>query len=404
MSETLSANGERIEARVSRHWFAFVRDGGRVALVGVIPLLILLWLMQGPLGDFVPLNHGVMLALLGLWALLVWIALAMIWTLHFLDMLIISDRRIIRVEQLAPFSRSVSEFPLERIEAAEAQKSGFLQTFFNFGSIVMYVAGPTESTLSMDDVPHPESVRELIFRNIGGVAKLAEANAAQQKLLHTISHEVKAHLSKNEAALASIVEGDFGDAPQPLKSMAGAALADTRKGVDMVIDLLSASNFKTGSVSYAKKPFDLKAAVLDIAAELRPDAERKKLALECVVKDGEYLLNGDEEKIRRHVIRNLIDNAIRYTPSGSVRVLLARAEANFVLLVADSGVGIAQEDFSRLFTEGGKGVRSTEVNPASTGFGLFVAKSVVEAHGGRIWAESEGAGKGSRFYASFPAA
>ncbi len=70
--------------------------------------------------------------------------------------------------------------------------------------------------------------------------------------------------------------------------------------------------------------------------------------------------------------------------------------------VVDTGVGITPEDMSRLFTAGGHGKDSIHINVHSTGYGLFIAKSVVEAHGGRIWAESEGTGKGSRFVVELP--
>ena len=70
----------------------------------------------------------------------------------------------------------------------------------------------------------------------------------------------------------------------------------------------------------------------------------------------------------------------------------------------DSGVGITPEDMSNLFTEGGHGKDSIKINVHSTGYGLFIAKEVVEASGGKIWAESQGAGKGSRFIVELPAA
>ena len=68
------------------------------------------------------------------------------------------------------------------------------------------------------------------------------------------------------------------------------------------------------------------------------------------------------------------------------------------------GVGITPEDMQRLFTEGGHGKDSLKINVHSTGYGLYIAKSIVVAHGGKIWAESAGAGKGSRFVVELPAA
>ena len=114
-------------------------------------------------------------------------------------------------------------------------------------------------------------------------------------------------------------------------------------------------------------------------------------------------MEGDEEKIREHVIRNLIDNAIRYTPTGSIHVKLSDGDGKIHFSVKDSGVGITPEDMSNLFTEGGHGKDSIKVNVHSTGYGLFIARQVVEASGGNISAQSEGAGKGSRFIVELPA-
>ena len=114
------------------------------------------------------------------------------------------------------------------------------------------------------------------------------------------------------------------------------------------------------------------------------------------------MLDGDEEKIRRHVIRNIIDNSIKYTPHGSVRVNLGRDGSKMHLVISDTGVGITPEDMKHLFTEGGHGKDSIKVNVHSTGYGLFIAKQIVEAHGGKIWADSDGEDKGSRFIIELP--
>jgi signal transduction histidine kinase len=71
--------------------------------------------------------------------------------------------------------------------------------------------------------------------------------------------------------------------------------------------------------------------------------------------------------------------------------------------VEDTGVGITKEDMACLFTEGGHGKESQKVNVESTGFGLYIVKSIIEAHKGKVWAESDGAGKGSRFIVELPA-
>ena len=87
-----------------------------------------------------------------------------------------------------------------------------------------------------------------------------------------------------------------------------------------------------------------------------------------------------------------------------MRVEISKTDNALRMTVTDTGVGITPEDMTRLFKEGGHGSDSIKVNVHSTGYGLYIAKSIVEAHGGKIWAESEGAGKGSRFIVELPVA
>src|SRR3989338_1381426 len=232
--------------------------------------------------------------------------------------------------------------------------------------------------------------------------ELEIVNQQQESLLHFISHEIKGYLTESQAGFASIVEGDFGAVPEAVRTMSAKALSSVRRGVATVMDILAASNLKKGTVAYAKKKFDFRTAIREIVLELKPIADEKRLAIELRIGDGAFLFEGDEKKIRRHVLRNLIDNAIRYTPSGSVKVGLFDGEV-IRFSVEDSGVGIATDDMPKLFTAGGHGKDSIKVNVHSTGYGIFIAKQVVEAHGGRIWAESKGEGKGSIFIVEFTA-
>ncbi len=233
--------------------------------------------------------------------------------------------------------------------------------------------------------------------------ELTVANAQQEGLLHFISHEIKGYLTKNEAAFDAIRSGDFGEVTPQLHDMSTSALADTRKGVATVMDILDASNMKKGTVSYKKASFDLSQSIQSVVNDLTSAAREKGILLSYKKPlEGACTFDGDQEKIERHVLRNIIDNSIKYTPSGSVMVSLEKTDAGYRFTVADTGVGISEEDKMRLFTEGGHGKDSIKVNVHSTGYGLFIAKQVTEAHGGKIWAESDGPGKGSRFLAELP--
>ena len=235
--------------------------------------------------------------------------------------------------------------------------------------------------------------------------ELQETNGRQQTLIHFIGHEVKGFLTKDAGAFASLVDGDFGALPEALKPFVTQALAQSRDGARSVTDILTASNQKKGTVSYTKEPFDLKALAEEIVDKAKPMAEGKGLELSFSAGDigTPYIFTGDKVKIGDNVFRNIIENSIYYTSSGTITISLKKDSDKFIFTVKDTGIGITDEDKKRLFTEGGHGKDSQKVNVHSTGYGLYIAKNIVEAHNGTIRAESEGEGKGSTFTVELPA-
>jgi len=225
-----------------------------------------------------------------------------------------------------------------------------------------------------------------------------------KSLVHFISHEVKGALGKGRAVFGGILEGDYGDVPVEVKDIVKVADKDTKKAVDMVMNILSSSDLKNGKMKMDMKPFDMKTSVLEIVSDLKADAEEKGLSVETNIPEGaDFTVVGDQDQIAKHVVRNLIDNSIRYTPTGGLKVALLRTDGRVIFSFKDTGVGITPEDKTHLFTEGGRGKDSVKVNVSSTGYGLYFAKGIVEANGGKIWVESEGQGKGSTFFVEFPA-
>jgi signal transduction histidine kinase len=231
--------------------------------------------------------------------------------------------------------------------------------------------------------------------------ELEAANERQVGLIHFITHQIKGFVTKSRNIFASMKEGDCGSLPDAAKPLIEEGFSSDTKGLTMIQDILNAANIKSGKVAFDMKPFDLKALIEEIVASQKPSAEAKGLALNLSLGDS-LMVTGDRAQLS-NVYKNVIDNAIKYTPKGSVSVSLEKKDGKAVFKEEDTGVGISAEDMRRLFTEGGHGVQSTKVNTESTGFGLYIAKSIVDAHKGRIWAESDGEGKGSRFIIELPA-
>ncbi|MCX6787249.1 MAG: ATP-binding protein [Candidatus Kaiserbacteria bacterium] len=234
--------------------------------------------------------------------------------------------------------------------------------------------------------------------------ELEQTNGRQETLIHFIGHEVKGFLTKDSAAFASLIDGDFAPLPDALKPFVTQALAQSRDGARSVTDILTASNQKKGTVSYAKESFDLKALAEEVVEKMKPVASGKGLTLSFEAADvgTPYIFTGDKGKIGDNVFHNIIDNSINYTPSGSIAVSLKKENGKFIFAVKDTGIGITEEDKKRLFTEGGHGKDSQKVNTHSTGYGLYIAKNIIDAHKGAIRAESEGEGKGATFVIELP--
>ncbi|MFZ3015415.1 MAG: ATP-binding protein [Minisyncoccia bacterium] len=226
----------------------------------------------------------------------------------------------------------------------------------------------------------------------------------RESLTHLVTHKVKGSFTRSKYIFAEMVEGTFGKLSKELQEMAEKGLNSDNEGIATVDLVLNAANLQTGTVKYEMKPVDFKEIVSHFVDELKDRALSKGLKFETDIKDGDYNISGDSFWLKE-VVHNLIDNSIRYTKEGSVKVGLEKkitstqGERNKILFyVKDTGVGINDEDKKNLFTEGGRGKNSVSVNVDSTGYGLFTVKLIVDAHKGRIWAESEGDNKGTTFF------
>jgi signal transduction histidine kinase len=259
-----------------------------------------------------------------------------------------------------------------------------------------------ESLESIIDVVAVALDRSRVYEELQHLnGELTDSNKQQVTLIHFITHQLKGFVSKSRNIFAMISEGDYGEVPAAMKPMIDEGFASSTKGAQTIQEILNAANIKNGKVAYAKQSFDFKALIDGIAANLKPNADAKNVVLTVIEPEEPVMFTGDQMQLE-NAIKNMVDNTIKYTPQGSIKVSLTKDEKTIRFMTEDTGVGITPEDMTHLFTEGGHGSESQKVNVDSTGFGLYIVKNIIEAHGGKVWAESEGAGKGSRFIVELP--
>jgi signal transduction histidine kinase len=233
-----------------------------------------------------------------------------------------------------------------------------------------------------------------------GVAntRLQELDKQKTEFISFASHQLRSPLTAMKGYASLILEGDYGAISDDLKKAARVIFDSTKTLAAVVDDYLNVSRIELGQMKYEFASIDLKSLVQDVVDELKPNVEKAGLTLEFKTDPaGTYFMSADKEKLKQ-VISNVIDNSVKYTPKGSIAVELTSTERMIKLVVKDTGIGISPEVISKLFSKFSRASNANKTNMRGTGLGLFIAKEIVTAHGGKIWVESEGDGKGSTFF------
>ncbi|MEK7628045.1 MAG: PH domain-containing protein [Patescibacteria group bacterium] len=160
---------ERILAKVRKHWFVLVENLFGLTLAGILPFIVAGFL-AGALGTN-PLIGALVLFFGSLWLLIAWMMMAVAWTNHYLDMWVITERRVVYVEQVRFFVREVTTLPLERIQDATVRYGNFIETVLDFGTLRVQSAGASENDVLMHDIPRPEEVKRFVLTQADRFAK-----------------------------------------------------------------------------------------------------------------------------------------------------------------------------------------------------------------------------------------
>jgi two-component system phosphate regulon sensor histidine kinase PhoR len=222
----------------------------------------------------------------------------------------------------------------------------------------------------------------------------------RRDFISNVSHELRTPLAALKAITETLQDGALEDLPA-----ARRFLSQMETEIDslsqMVTELLELSRIESGRVPLELKPTRPADVLIPACERLHLQAERTGLALKINCAEDLPAVQADSSRVQQVVV-NLLHNAVKFTPVGGKITLSASQQGSTVIFsVQDTGIGISPDDLPRIFERFYKADRARATS--GTGLGLAIARHLVEAHGGKIWAESE-LGKGSTFYFTIPLA
>ncbi len=253
------------------------------------------------------------------------------------------------------------------------------------------------------EITRKDELQEMSDRLARANDELRKLDNAKSEFISIASHQLRTPLTAIKGFLSLILEGSYGKISPEVQDILNKVYASNDRIVQLVENLLNISRIESGRIQYQFQ----KSSIEDILKELSDMffvmAKNKNLTLTFTLPKKKLpLLYMDSGKIRE-VVSNLIDNAFKYTEKGGVEVILEQKGPVARITVSDTGMGIEAETMPHLFSKFIRGSKeASRMNVAGTGLGLYVGKSFIEAHHGRIWIESDGKGKGSRFIVELP--
>jgi len=245
----------------------------------------------------------------------------------------------------------------------------------------------------------PDELGQLALSFNRMAEKLDQTETMRRQLIGDVSHELRTPLTTIKGSMEGLLDGVLPPTPETFENIHREASRLQR----LVSDLQELSRVESGAVPLALSPLNLSDLVDSVAGHLKPQFSEKGVSLDLEITDPLPLVNADPDRLSQ-VLINLLGNALQYTPEeGKVSLSVHREDDLILVRISDTGVGILQEHLPHLFSRFYRVDKSRSRAGGGSGIGLTIAKSIVESHGGHIWAESGGPGRGSTFSFTLPA-
>ena len=265
--------------------------------------------------------------------------------------------------------------------------------------VTLRVPDGRSATVLLNSTPIEAEDGELasVVVTMQDLAPLAEQERLRAEFLAMVSHELRTPLAAVKGSVATLLEGGGALDPAETGQFHRIIRDQTEQMRELIGDLLDLARIETGALSVEPEPVDLRPLLDEAASRIGGDAAAHPLRVEPA--EDLPLVMADRRRVLQ-VLGNLLANAVRHSPDPTPIVVEAVRDGDQVAVsVADQGRGIPAAQLPKLFRK-----FSPDASGDGSGLGLAICKGIVEAHGGRIRAESEGPGLGARFTFTLPAA
>ena len=244
-----------------------------------------------------------------------------------------------------------------------------------------------------------------VIREIEQRQEIEKLSKAKSEFISIASHQLRTPLTAIKGYISMILEGTYGKVNPKIRSPMKKVYESNERLIALVNNLLSISRIESGKMAFNPEETSIEDLISEVIDIFRIEAKKKKLYLRFE-KPARPLpkVFVDREKMV-DVLSNVVSNCIKYTLKGGVTIKAEeiKDKVNKIrVTISDTGEGMTEEELSKMFQSFSRGMAGTKLYTQGAGLGLYVARKYMEMHKGKIWAESEGKGKGSTFYIELP--
>ncbi len=304
---------------------------------------------------------------------------------------LIVDLRLIVVEAaiflaLVDDLAELSAFPLNPIEFT-----------LRLGLLIMLAVYGVYATRSIiKEIERAHEAEQLQERLTQTVSQVIAGDRQKTKMISLVAHQMRAPLLGIQAYLNMAIGGQFGTAPEEMQRVLELNSDVLTRLLQTVDNFLGVTKIELGHVDLYKTETNLSKLLGNVVRQFQPLAQKKGLAMSLEIMRSVPPITCDQSVIY-NVLSNMVDNSIKYTQAGSIKVAAERQGPFVMVTIVDTGVGFKEIDRERLLGQFKRGPAAYALESQGEGLGLYIANQLINAHGGTLIMESPGLGQGSTF-------